>query len=141
MVFLDIYEEFAAEMKLRKDKLLEQLEKLNQTLSNPLELIHFTCKLAANLAPVWSSGDYYQKQTFQNVVFPQGLVYDAKMEHYRTPVVNSVIVYMANASKNLRENKNRTSLKSIEKSGSVPRVGPDSYLPVRQAGRDEPTCQ
>ncbi len=123
LVSLDIYEEFATEMKSRKEKLLEQYEKLNQTLSNPLELIHFTCKLAANLAPVWSSGEYYQKQTFQNVLFPQGLAYDAKIEHYRTPVVNSVIAYMADVSKDLRENKNRTSLKSIEKSGSVPGAG------------------
>ncbi len=123
LVSLDIYEEFAAEMKSRKEKLLEQYEKFNQTLSNPLELIHFTCKLAANLAPVWSSGDYYQKQTFQNVLFPQGLAYDTKIEHYRTPVVNSVIAYMADASKDLRENKNRTSLNCIEKSGSVPGAG------------------
>lgn len=55
-------------MKLRKKKLLEQHEKLNQTLSNPLKLIHFTCKLAANLAPVWGSGGYYQKQNFQNAL-------------------------------------------------------------------------
>lgn len=123
LVSLDIYEEFAAEMELKKEKLLEQYEKLNETLSNPLELIHFTCKLAANLAPVWSSGDYYQKQTFQNVLFPQGLAYDTKIEHYRTPVVNSVFAYMADASMDLRENKNRTSLKAIEKSGSVPGAG------------------
>jgi hypothetical protein len=107
-VSLDIYQEFSTEMKARKEALESQLEILDQKLSNPKELIHFTCKLASNLAPVWDSGDYYQKQLFQNVLFPKGLLYDVKIEHYRTPVVNSVIACIADLSKDLKEIKNRT---------------------------------
>ena len=58
---LDIYEEFSTEMKVRKEKLLGALEKLDQKLSNPKELIQFTCRLASNLATMWESGVYYQK--------------------------------------------------------------------------------
>jgi hypothetical protein len=72
---------------------------------------------------VWDSGDYYQKQFFQNVVFPSGLVYDSKIEHYRTPVVNEVIGYVAHLSRGLGEIKNRTFQNSLEKSGSVPQTG------------------
>jgi hypothetical protein len=121
-VSLDIYEEFSVEMKQRKEQLLKQLEILGQKLSNPKELIHFTCTLAANLAPVWSSGDYYQKQIFQNVLFPKGLLYDAKIEHYRTPVVNEAIGCVADLSKGLEENKNGTFLNLEEKSRSVART-------------------
>jgi mannitol/fructose-specific phosphotransferase system IIA component (Ntr-type) len=96
-----------------------QLEKLEQKLSNPKELIHFTCKLASNLAPVWDSGNYHQKQMFQNVLFPQGLAYDVKIEHYRTPVVNSAIAYIADLSKGLAENKNGNSHLLVENSRSV----------------------
>ncbi|MHB8402866.1 MAG: recombinase family protein, partial [Bacteroidia bacterium] len=109
-VSLDVYEQFSGKMIAQKEAVLEQLEKLDQKLSNPKELIHFTCKLAANLAPVWDSGDYYQKQMFQNIVFPQGLLYDVKIEHYRTPIVNDVIGYIAHLSRGLEINKKRTSL-------------------------------
>ena len=122
-VTIDIYEEFSLEMKKNKEGLLKQLETLDQKLSNPKELIYFTCKLSANLAPVWESGDYYQKQVFQNSLFPSGLVYDAKIEHYRTPVVNKVIGYVADLSKGLEEIKKPDSLNLLEKSGSVPGIG------------------
>ena len=128
-VTIDIYEEFSLEMKKNKEELLKQFETLDQKLSNPKELIHFTCKLSANLAPVWESGDYYQKQVFQNSLFPSGLVYDAKIEHYRTPVVNSVVGYTADLSKGLGEIKNRTSQNLLEKSGSVPGIGLEPIRP------------
>ena len=105
---VEVYEEFSAEMKIKKDAIAAQLEKLNQKLSNPTELIHFTCKLASNLSPIWDLGNYYQKQLFQNVLFPQGLVYDSKIDDYRTPVVNDVIGCIAHLSRGLRENKNGT---------------------------------
>ena len=101
---------------------MPSFEKLNQKLSNPKELIHFSCKLAANLAPVWSSGDYYQKQMFQNVLFPHGLLYDVKIEHYRTPVVNSAIACIADLSKGLTEMKNGNPLFLVENSRSVART-------------------
>ncbi|HEX7412498.1 MAG TPA: hypothetical protein VF411_00535 [Bacteroidia bacterium] len=116
-------------MKVRKESLLVDLEKLNQKLSNPKELIQFTCKLSANLTPVWASGDYYQKQIFQNVVFPKGLVYDSKIEHYRTPVVNEAIACIAYLSRGLKQMKNRTSLNVEEKSGLVPEVGIEPTYP------------
>ena len=128
-VSLDVYEQFSGEMIAQKEAVLEQLEKLDQKLSNPKELIHFTCKLAANLAPVWDSGDYYQKQMFQNIVFPQGLLYDVKIEHYRTPIVNDVIGYIAHLSRGLEINKKRTSLNIEEKSDLVPEVGVEPTYP------------
>jgi site-specific DNA recombinase len=122
-VSMDIYEEFSVEMKARQEAVLAQLEKLNQNLSNPKELIYFSCKFAANLASIWTSGDYYQKQIFQNTLFPQGLLYDVKIEHYRTPIVNTVIGCIVDLSRTLEETKNRTSLKNEEKSGLVPSAG------------------
>lgn len=122
-VTLDIYEEFSEEMKVRKKKLLEEFEKLDQKLSNPKELIHFTTKLTANLAPVWDSGDYYEKQIFQNTIFPAGLGYDSKIEHYRTSEINEVIGYTAQLSKELEQIKKPDFLNLSEKSGSVPSAG------------------
>ncbi len=136
-VSLDVYEQFSNEMITQKKAVLEQLEKLGQKLSNPKELIHFTCRLATNLAPVWASGDYYQKQNFQNVLFPNGLLYDVKIEHSRTPIVNSALACVADLSKSLEQMKNGTSQDFSEKSRSVPyRLDLSNFLNDFQAIRN-----
>jgi hypothetical protein len=80
----------------------------------------FTCQIASKLSTVWESGDYYDKQNFQNVLLPSGLLYDTKIEHYRTPKVNSFFGHIAELSGALEQNKSRTSHFFNEKSGSVP---------------------
>ena len=120
---VEVYEEFSVEMKTRKEAIVAQLEKLGEKLSNPNELINFALKLTANLAPVWNLGDYYQKQLFQNTLFPKGLVYDSKIDDYRTPIVNDVISCIAHLSRGLRENKNGTLQNLSKKSRSVPGAG------------------
>ncbi len=122
-ISLDVYEQFSQEIKENREAILKQLAILDEELSNPKELIHFICKLASNLAPIWEFGDYYQKQVFQNTMFPKGLVYDSKIEHYRTPIVNEVINYIADLSGNLKEHGNHVPYFFAVKYGSVPGVG------------------
>ena len=60
---------------------------------------------------------------FQNTVFPSGLLYDVKIEHYRTPIVNSAIACIADLSRDLKQMKKPDSLNLLEKSGLVPSAG------------------
>lgn len=122
-ISLDVYEQFSTEMAQKRKATLEELEKLDSKLSNPENFMHYICKLTANLAPVWASGDYYQKQLFQNTIFPQGLVYDTKIEHYRTPAINGVIGYTADLSRALKGSKNGNIQNYLNKSASVPETG------------------
>ena len=108
---------------LNETNYCEELEKLAQNLSNPKELINYTAQTASKLPTVWASGDYYKKQIFQNTIFPQGLAYDAKLEHYRTPIVNSVFGHVADLSKALSGNKKRDLSILLEKSPVVPSAG------------------
>ena len=62
-------------------------------------MIKFACELSVNLSKIWDLGDIYQKQKFQNMLFPEGLAYDAQNNDYRTPTVNTVISYIADLSK------------------------------------------
>ena len=120
---MDIFEKFSAELYTQRKLLLEELEKLAQNLSNPKELINYTAHTASKLPTVWASGDYHKKQIFQNTIFPQGLAYDAKLEHYRTPIVNSVFGHVADLSKALSGNKKRDLSILLEKSPVVPSAG------------------
>jgi len=120
---IDIFEKFSAELYANRKLILDGLEKISQKLSNPNELINYTAHTATKLPVVWASGDYYEKQSFQNMLFPSGLVYDTKIEHYRTPKVNSVFGCVADLSKLLKENKKGDSQVLFDKSPSVPSAG------------------
>jgi site-specific DNA recombinase len=122
-VSLDVYTEFAEEMEKKIKTISEELAKLEQSLSNPKELINYTCKMACNLGRMWDAGDFYQKQMFQSTLFPAGLGYDAKIDHYRITEVNCVFSHIADLSRDLAKIKNRTSLNFEEKSGLVPSAG------------------
>lgn len=50
-------------------------------------------------------GDYYQKQIFQNTLFPRGVVQDMKIEHYPTDKINSIIELTSQLSNNSWEIK------------------------------------
>jgi site-specific DNA recombinase len=125
----EIYNKFQAKLLTEKKELLDELEKLGLQLSNPKELINFTCMLAAKWATVWDYSDYHQKQRTQYLLFPEGIRYDSKIEHYRTPKINSVFKAISCFPKLCDENKNGTSQILIEKSRSVPGVGVEPTYP------------
>ncbi len=119
LVTLDVYSEFAGDMESRIKALSEKHAELDQNLSNPKELINYTCKLASNLVKIWDMGDYYQKVIFQNTLFPSGLGYDAKKDDYRTKEINSVFALISDLSKGSGENENGNSQNFDENSRLV----------------------
>lgn len=123
LVTLDVYTEFASETEGKIKALTARLAELEKNLSNPSELINYTCKLATNLVKTWDLGDYYQKQVFQNTLFPSGLGYDAKTEQYRTTTVNSVFALITELSKVSYLSEKKTSQDLPEKSDLVPGIG------------------
>jgi hypothetical protein len=90
----------------------------------------YTAHTASKLPSVWASGDYYKKQIFQNTILPEGLAYDAKIEHYRTPKVNSVSGCVAHLSRSLEENKKGDLTNLIEKSPSAPEAGIETIMRI-----------
>lgn len=128
-VSLDVYTEFGEEMEKKIKAISEELAKLEQNLSNPKDLINYTCKMACNLTKMWDCGDFYQKQMLQNTMFPAGLGYDAKIEHYRTTEVNCVFSLISGLSKDWSENENGTSQNFVEKSRLVLGAGLEPARP------------
>jgi site-specific DNA recombinase len=120
---LDIYAKFSSKLLEEKKKFLEELASLSEQLSNPKKLIDFTCHLASNLPSVWNSSDYHQKQRVQYLIFPEGIRYDVKIEHYRTPKVNSVFQAIPCFTKACEGNKNGSFDFFLENSRSVPGAG------------------
>ncbi len=72
-VSIDVYLQFSVELSKQKEAILLEIEKLEENLSNPKNLIKFACDLSTNLSKTWELGDIYQKIQFQNMLFPEGL--------------------------------------------------------------------
>ncbi len=104
-VKLDIFEKYSTELYALKKAIVEELEILSQKLSNPSDLINYTVHTASKLPSIWACGNYYEKKNFQNMLFPLGLGYDVKIEHYRTPKINLVFGCVSDLSKVLEVNK------------------------------------
>lgn len=122
-VQIDVYKQFSNELTEQKEAILQEIEKLNENLSNPKHLIKFACDLSCNLSKTWELGDIYQKIQFQNMLFPEGLAYDAQNNDYRTPTINTVISNIADLSKALEHKKSRNFGKTNQNSGFVPGAG------------------
>ncbi len=126
-VKLDIFEKYSSELYASKKVISVELEKLSQKLSNPNDLINYTVHTASKLPSVWACGNYYEKQNFQNMLFPEGLGYDTKIEHYRTPKINSVFGCVSDLAKVLEGKKEGDFSFLSEKS---PLVAGDGFEPT-----------
>ncbi|MBN8852880.1 MAG: recombinase family protein [Sphingobacteriales bacterium] len=72
-----------------------ELRKLNSTLSNLDNFIHYSVKLSSKLNTMWGSGNFELKQGLQNLMFPEGVTYDFQKSEYRTCKSNWVFASIA----------------------------------------------
>lgn len=112
------YEKFSQKLKLEKQEIEKQIPSDQIKLSNLEKYIGPSLKMAAELAPMWVSGDYHERQKLQKLVFPQGVEYDKENDHYRTPRTNAVFQLMRSLSAENRGNKkgqtsNKTDLSCL----------------------------
>ena len=66
------------------------------------------------------------KMEFQNIIFPEGILYDRENSNYRTPKVNSVIRLITSLARGLEEGIKR---KAALLGGSFNVVGPPGIEP------------
>ena len=116
-------------MAMCRLNLTDELEKLTIKLSNPKELFDFVCRFASRIATVWTSANYHQKQMLQNMLFPTGIHYDAKIEQYRTPTVRFIFERMACLVRRSGEKKNGNFDFDLESSRLVACTGVEPVIP------------
>lgn len=127
-VFEEISSEQYGKFKSRLEKeRLELNEGLNKrgslNLSNLENLIEKATKYALNLSNLWSSGTLETKRAIQNMMFPEGILFDFKNDTYRTIRVNSIFSLISRLSLCFNENKNGTNQNKFDLSRLVPGMG------------------
>ena len=93
------YDKFRTRLEDEKLALDEELNrKSNLNLSNLDNLLEKTVKYALNLSNLWCSGNLETKRAVQNMLFPEGILFDFKNDTYRTIRVNSFFSLISSLS-------------------------------------------
>ncbi len=83
-----VYLELKAELEGKLAKLNQQYEKSNLSSSNLEKCLEISADLSQNLSKYWASGGMDVKLKLQDLIFPEGLILEAKNRALRTKKVN-----------------------------------------------------
>ncbi len=100
-------------------------------LSNLEKSIELATKISCNLQELWSLGDLETKRAVQQIVFPEGILFDYKNDCYRTNRINSLFAIIPSLSNGFGSNKNGTTPKNKELSRQVLKAGLEPARPYR----------
>ncbi|MFC4632971.1 recombinase family protein [Dokdonia ponticola] len=126
-VFNEITREQYIKFKGRSEK--ERMEKQEYLQANSLDVsnlekaINLAVDYSSNLSVLWSSGDLEAKKRLQNMLFPEGILFDHKNDRYRTIRVNSIFSAIPTITGNMSGNENGTPSKKMKVSRLVPGMG------------------
>ena len=90
-----------------------------QNISNAMSLIDAAVVMSSKLSTLWERGTFKNKQSLQQIVFPEGLLYDREKMGYRTPVVNSCFSVIKGISDDYKWSKTKCDSDSSSKSHLV----------------------
>ncbi len=133
------YHKFEAKLKKELETIQVHTSENSFNLSNLEKSIDLALQLSCNLQELWSLGDLETKRSVQNMVFPDGILFDYKNDRYRTPRINSFFKIIDSLSNDFGSNKNGTRSNKKDVSRLVLKTGLE---PVRPNGHWilSPTC-
>ena len=71
---------------------------------------------------MWDDLDFNGKLVFQNLLFPEGIIYNREFDQYRTTGVNTFFSAIPQLKRVMEQNKSGCSVNFDETSASVPRT-------------------
>ncbi len=126
-LFLRYKEKFVTERR----EIEVNLQKTDNKVSNLENIIEKALHFGTKLKPLWNSGGYAQKQKLQNLVFPEGLLYNRKKDECRTPRINSVFLYMSELARVLQKSKSGDTQEKLNIPAFVESIGVEPMRPSR----------
>ena len=108
------------------------LEDSSQNLSNERKFIDRVIATACKLGTFWKEANFTTRQTLQNLVFPNGIIYDKVLDDYRTDEENEVFKIFRRFTTSYMTDKERATTELLRLS---PLVG------MRRLERPTPTSR
>ena len=91
----ETYERFRVKYTKEFDNIRKEMATCGISISNLKEMINEAVILCRNLRQMWQDGGIAFKEGLQNLMFPNGLVYDKKNGAFRTSEINFIIAQIA----------------------------------------------
>ncbi|HEX4887394.1 MAG TPA: hypothetical protein VFV37_05035 [Luteibaculaceae bacterium] len=120
------YEKFSTKLKEERRSIRSKMEEVDFELSNPQEFFEYAVNVSRNLQQIWATEDYSIKSELQNLLFPEGIVYDRENDTYRTPKSNSIFSVILQVARVAEEAEKEKSIISDRLSNWV---GPPGLEP------------
>ncbi len=128
----DIYNATSAHLNDQLTQIHKALQEAERDLSNEKKYIADVIAMSCKLGTLWQDGDFRTRQKLQNLVYPDGILYDKHLGSYRTENENEVFRIFCSISTGYIVEKEKAA---SEKSHLSPWVG------MRRLERPTPTSR
>ena len=115
----ETYRDVVGDMNEKLRKAEAALEIATIDLSNLASYIDTTIEIACNLGTYWLERDFETCQKIQNLVFPEGVQWDAKTKNYLTDKTNLFFDNIRSLSMSYKDEKTQKKNKSCDLSSLV----------------------
>ena len=86
----DVYDITMSKLLEEQSAIIQQLNDTNEDLSNNKKYIDRCIVMCCELSTLWENGNFRDRQIIQNLVFPEGIMFDKENGDYRTQKENAV---------------------------------------------------
>ncbi len=134
----EMFNKYQAKFKTEAAEIQKIIHKSAGQVSNPNEVSEIALKYANNFNEMWDSGEYQDKQRFQYLLFPDGLVYDKKKGSCRTERIDSTFLGIIIKSQALANKKIGIPALGLRYSDLVENIGFEpitSSLPAKRSSQ------
>ena len=128
----DIYSATSEHLNDQLTKIDKALQEAERDLSNEKKYIADVIAMSCKLGTLWQEGNFRTRQKLQNLVYPDGILYDKHLGSYRTENENEVFRIFRSISTSYKVEKEKAA---SEKSHLSPLVG------MRRLERPTPTSR
>lgn len=119
----EVFQKYSTPILVEIAEIKQELEKLSSTISNQLETVDKCVEFSKNISSHWRLRDIETKLRIQKLVFPSGLVVDAKKRKYLTPKVNGVFSVVREIARDSDQKEKDPSVKLTDESLLVAGTG------------------
>ena len=108
----NLYNKFRPKYEKECFEIEQELDKTDGYKSNLAKVVNFAAKVCLNPLILWEKSDLEGKRIFQNLLFPEGIIYNRELDQYRTPRINSFFSPIPQMARALKEDKNGDFIKT-----------------------------
>ena len=106
-----LFEKLRNKYQIEKDDMVKMIS--TEISSSNLAMGTEKClEIAENISEVWTSSQFDDKRRLQNLIFPEGILYNKPKDTIRTPRINSLFSTIPILSRVSKENKRRNLKKN-----------------------------